>query len=77
MMTAAIKGKSITEAEQLFHEFHDMSMGKLDLTKDPHHLGKLAVFSGVRDLPARVKCATLAWHTLDAAIKGEEIITTE
>jgi nitrogen fixation protein NifU and related proteins len=77
MMTAAIKGKSITEVEQLFHQFHDMSMGKLDLTKDPHHLGKLAVFSGVRDLPARVKCATLAWHTLDAAIKGEEIITTE
>lgn len=77
MMTAAIKGKSIDQAEQLFHEFHDMSMGKLDLTKDPHHLGKLAVFSGVRDLPARVKCATLAWHTLDAAIKGEEITTTE
>ncbi len=77
MMTTAVKGKNVAEAERLFHEFHDMSTGKLDLTKDPHQLGKLAVFSGVRDLPARVKCATLAWHTMEAAMNGEEIITTE
>ncbi len=77
MMTTALKGKNVDEATILFHEFHDMSMGKLDLSAQPHHLGKLAVFSGVRDLPARVKCATLAWHTVQAAIVGEEIITTE
>lgn len=77
MMTTSLKGKSIDEATVLFHEFHDMSTGKLDLSAQPHHLGKLAVFSGVRDLPARVKCATLAWHTVQAAIVGEEIITTE
>ena len=77
MMTAAVKGKTLTEAETLFTEFHDMSMSKLDPTKDPHHLGKLTVFAGVRDLPARVKCATLSWHTLHAAMRGEAVISTE
>lgn len=77
MMTAAVKGKSLAEVETLFTEFHDMSTGKLDIAKDPHHLGKLAVFSGVRDLPARVKCATLSWHTLHAAMRGEAVISTE
>ncbi|MCH8523611.1 MAG: SUF system NifU family Fe-S cluster assembly protein [Balneolales bacterium] len=77
MMTTAVKGKTIAEARTLFHQFHDMSTGKLDIAEHPHQLGKLAIFAGVRDLPARVKCATLAWHTLDAALKGKEIITTE
>lgn len=77
MMTTAIKGKTISQARALFKDFHDMSTGKLDIAEHPHQLGKLAIFAGVRDLPARVKCATLAWHTLDAALKGEQEITTE
>lgn len=77
MMTAAVKGRPLNEAETLFHEFHAMCTGTLDATAQPHHLGKLAVFSGVRDLPARVKCATLSWHTLHAAMNGEAIISTE
>jgi len=77
MMTTAIKGKSIAQARALFKDFHDMSTGKLDIAEHPHQLGKLAIFAGVRDLPARVKYATLAWHTLDAALKGEQEITTE
>jgi len=77
MMTTMIKGKTIDEARTLFTQFHDMSIGKLDIAEHPHQLGKLAIFAGVRDLPARVKCATLAWHTLDAALQGKEKITTE
>ncbi len=77
MMTAAVKGKTVADAETLFQEFHAMSMGTLDPESAPNHLGKLAVFAGVRDLPARVKCATLAWHTLDAALHGHEQTSTE
>lgn len=77
LMTEALKGKSLAEAEKILERFHDL------LTKDqpaPAELGKLAVFSGVREFPARVKCATLAWHTLRAALrqKGEgEVVSTE
>jgi nitrogen fixation protein NifU and related proteins len=77
MMTTMVKGKTIEEARELFTQFHDMSIGKLDVAQHSHQLGKLAIFSGVRDLPARVKCATLPWHTLDAALQGKENITTE
>jgi nitrogen fixation protein NifU and related proteins len=77
MMTTMVKGKSMEEAEELFHQFHDMSTGKLDIDKDPHKLGKLAIFAGVRDLPARVKCATLSWHTLHTALNNKEEISTE
>jgi nitrogen fixation protein NifU and related proteins len=77
MMTTAVKGKTIAEAEKLFEQFHDMSTGKLDISTDPHDLGKLSIFAGVKDLPARVKCATLSWHTLHAALEGKEKITTE
>ncbi|MEX0928487.1 MAG: SUF system NifU family Fe-S cluster assembly protein [Balneolales bacterium] len=77
MMTKFVKGRKTEEIDLLFHEFHDMSTGKLDPERDPHNLGHLSVFSGVRDLPARVKCATLAWHTLQAAVKGKDKITTE
>lgn len=77
MMTKFIKGRKTEEIEKLFQEFHDMSTGKLDPEKDRHRLGHLSVFSGVRDLPARVKCATLAWHTLSAAVKGRDKVTTE
>lgn len=77
MMTTAIKGKTIQEAKVIYTQFHEMSTGKLDIAEHPHQLGKLAIFAGVRDLPARVKCATLAWHTLDAALEGRKSITTE
>jgi len=76
MMTAAVKGRSIAEAQQLVDEFRDMATGKLD-PKGPHHLGRLTVFAGVRDLPTRVKCAILPWHTLHAAFHQESTATTE
>ena len=77
MMTQAVKGKSKVEAEQLFNEFHRMAMGELDEENEPNNLGKLKIFAGVRDYPARVKCATLSWHTMRAALEGEDTATTE
>lgn len=76
MMTANVKGKSIEEAEQLVQEFRDMATGNLDAAA-PNHLGRLTVFSGVKDLPSRVKCAILPWHTLHAALNSESSISTE
>jgi nitrogen fixation NifU-like protein len=77
MMTAAVKGKAQAEAEQLVREFRDMATGQLDTSKDPHHLGRLTVFAGVRDLPTRVKCAILPWHTLHAALNSIGTASTE
>jgi len=77
MMTTMVKGKTCDDAEQLVQEFRDMATGKLDLERGPHHLGRLTVFSGVRDLPTRVKCAILPWHTLHAALNSVESTTTE
>ena len=77
MMTATVKGKNIQQAEQLVHEFRDMTTGKLDTATHPHHLGRLSVFSGVRDLPSRVKCAILPWHTLHAAFNAQSVASTE
>ena len=77
MMTANVKGKSCQEAETLIREFRDMATGKLDLARQPHHLGRLTVFAGVRDLPTRVKCAILPWHTLHAAINAVPRTSTE
>ncbi|AKH36704.1 MULTISPECIES: Fe-S cluster assembly sulfur transfer protein SufU [Nitrosomonas] len=76
MMTATVKGKSRSEAETLITEFREMAVGNLDLS-GPHHLGRLAVFAGVRDLPTRVKCAILPWHTLQAALNSNAIVSTE
>ncbi len=76
MMTTAVKGKPRAEAEQLVREFRDMATGKLD-TNAPHHLGRLTVFAGVRDLPTRVKCAILPWHTLHAAFNALGTTSTE
>ena len=77
LMTEIIKGKTQDEAEQLFETFHKMTTGK-DEEIQLEAIGKLAVLVGVREYPARVKCATLAWHTLDAAIKNQqESISTE
>lgn len=77
MMTAAVKGKTKQDAETLVQEFREMATGKLDLEKQPNHLGRLAVFAGVRDLPTRVKCAILPWHTLHAALNAEASTSTE
>ena len=77
VMTETLKGKTRDEAEQLFHCFHDMVTGQAP-DADPDRLGKLAVFAGVSVFPARVKCATLCWHTARAALEGrEEPISTE
>ncbi len=71
LMTEIVKGLTEDEAETLFQKFHDMTTGKNEEVSIDA-LGKLAVLAGVREYPARVKCATLAWHTLDAAIKNEQ-----
>jgi len=78
IMTDAIKGKTLAEAEALYGKFHDLVTGPPDLKADGAGLGKLAVFSGVREFPARVKCATLPWHTLEMALKSaNEVAKTE
>jgi nitrogen fixation NifU-like protein len=77
MMTQSVKGKTKQEAETLFNEFHRMVTGELETDETPHHLGRLTIFAGVRDFPARVKCASLSWHTMHAALHGQEVISTE
>jgi nitrogen fixation NifU-like protein len=78
MMTAAVKGKTKEEAEVMFDEFHHMVKGELDPGAEPNHLGRLTILAGVREFPARVKCASLSWHTLKAALEGaDESVTTE
>jgi len=71
MMTQAIKGKSRAEAARLFDTFHKL-VTTGEINGNQGDLGKLAVFSGVSEFPVRVKCATLAWHTLQAAIEGKQ-----
>jgi len=76
IMTDALKGKTRAESEQLFKAFHDLVTGHQE--SQTQDLGKLAVFSGVSEFPTRVKCATLSWHTLRAALSGEgEVVSTE
>jgi nitrogen fixation NifU-like protein len=76
MMTAQVKGKPPEDAERLFQRFHGMLTGEGDASEAA--LGKLAVFAGVREFPARIKCATLPWHALRAALAGQtEAVSTE
>lgn len=78
MMTQSLKGRTRAEAEKLFAEFHQLVTGQPDANGNQAELGKLAVFSGVSEFPVRVKCATLAWHTLKAALDGKaETASTE
>lgn len=77
MMTQVVKGKSKEEAEVLFDEFHKMVTGDLNIETDENRLGKLQIFAGVLEFPARVKCASLSWHTLHAALNNEEMVSTE
>jgi nitrogen fixation NifU-like protein len=74
LMTEALKGRSVEEARELFQGFH----GLLTRGVDAPGLGKLTVFSGVREFPMRVKCATLAWHTFEAALdQKDQPVSTE
>jgi nitrogen fixation NifU-like protein len=77
MMTQAVKGKTHDEVEKLFAEFHRMVTGELEVETTPNDLGRLKIFAGVREFPARVKCASLPWHTLHAALAGDVEATTE
>jgi nitrogen fixation NifU-like protein len=78
MMTDSIKGKTLSEARGMFEQFHQMVTGNADPLAHPERLGKLAVFEGVRNYPARVKCASLAWHTLRSAVDAkDEVVSTE
>ena len=73
LMTESVKGKSREEALKLLEKFHEQLTTDTPVTKE---LGKLVVFCGVRDYPARVKCATLAWHTLQTILKGQEAVAS-
>ena len=77
MMTQAVKGKSKEQAETLFKEFHSMVTGELDEESEDNSLGNLKIFAGVREFPVRVKCATLPWHTMHAALNQQDQISTE
>jgi nitrogen fixation NifU-like protein len=78
LMTDSVKGKTKAEAQALFEKVHTMLTRGRDPKLDPSEFGKLAVLSGVCEFPTRVKCASLAWHTLQAALKGEgTVISTE
>ena len=79
LMTDALKGKTISDAESIFTNFHNMvTEDKTVDDKEIEHLGKLAALAGVKDYPARVKCATLCWHTLHSALEGEDkTVSTE
>lgn len=76
MMTQILRGKSVAEARALFQAFHELITGTAPPATE--YLGKLAVFAGVRDYPNRAKCATLAWHTLNAALENQgQTVSTE
>ena len=77
MMTQAVKGKSKEQIENLFKEFHSMVTGELDEETQENSLGNLKIFAGVREFPVRVKCATLSWHTMHAALNKQDQVSTE
>jgi nitrogen fixation NifU-like protein len=78
MMTESLKGKTRAQAEALFERFHDLVTGQPETTSEEPSLGKLSIFAGVQKYPVRVKCATLSWHTLRAALENkEEAVSTE
>ena len=77
MMTTSLKGKRVDEAKVLFEEFHRLIQGNLNPEKDPHHLGKLTIFASIWHFPARVKCASLSWHTINGALEDKKNVSTE
>ena len=76
LMTEILKGKTLQEAEKLFTIFHTLLTGQ-DNKEDLPEIGKLQVLAGVKAYPSRVKCATLAWHTFQAALNGGQCVSTE
>ncbi len=72
LMSSIVKGLPVEEAEKLFEKFHAVITGKITDEENIEELGKLAVFAGVKEFPSRVKCASLAWHTMIAAFKQED-----
>ena len=78
LMSQAVRGRSIDETRRLFEAFQRLVTGKTDVEEASEDLGKLRVFEGIREFPVRVKCATLAWHTLQSALSdGDQPVTTE
>ncbi len=78
VMSSMLKGKTKAEAENLFQNFHKLVKGELNAEENAEKLGKLAAFAGVSEFPVRVKCASLAWHTLHAALNEEaQTVSTE
>lgn len=78
LMTTHLKGKKVEDSKVVFDEFHKMVLGEFDPEKEENHLGKLTLFMGVREFPSRIKCASLAWHTLIGALeKKSDGISTE
>jgi nitrogen fixation protein NifU and related proteins len=79
VMSTIVKGKTKEEAEEMFRQFHDLVTGKTNALTNLETLGKLAAFGGVSEFPARVKCASLAWHTMKAALESKttEAVSTE
>ena len=78
IMTTSVKGKTVSEAKALFSEFHKMLSSESETKVDEAKLGKLSVFSGVSEFPVRVKCATLAWHTLRSGLESNgKVVSTE
>ncbi|MBI3586840.1 MAG: SUF system NifU family Fe-S cluster assembly protein [Ignavibacteriales bacterium] len=78
VMSSILKGKTKAEAEELFETFHKLVIGELKGLDSMDELGKLAAFSGVSEFPARVKCASLAWHTMKSALESDKkVVSTE
>jgi nitrogen fixation NifU-like protein len=77
LMTEQLKGKTLEDAQILFHAFHDLLTQPELKLEDTELLGKLTVLSGVREYPSRIKCATLAWHTFNAALENKSSVSTE
>ena len=78
LMTQAVKGKSVSEAKELFKNFQELVTGRASFQECKDVLGKLILFAGVSEFPVRVKCASLSWHTLNAALEdAPEAVTTE
>lgn len=79
MLTETLKGKTIEQATHLFEEFYYLVTGNGNFSREQSHLDKLVIFEGVKQFPSRIKCATLCWHTLKAALdkKNEEVNTED
>lgn len=77
MMTVELKGKTVEQARILFKEFHGLLVGELKPDVDPNSLGRLKIFSGIWQYPARVKCAALSWHTMNGALSRLAQVSTE